>query len=71
MLPLQAGHAHQRALSSCSPLLPQDVPDQHNEACYHSGLAMAVDSLARSVDACDAAFNKLEGWAKEVSRSLT
>lgn len=47
------------------------MPDQHDEACYHSGLAMAVDSLARSVDACDAAFNKLESWANEVSSSLT
>lgn len=63
-------HAYARAHSDEAMLqaihrLLEDVPDQHNEACYHSGLAMAVDSLARSVDACDAAFNKLEGWAKE------
>lgn len=27
---------------------------------------MAVDCLARSIEACDEAFFRLEGWAKQV-----
>ncbi|PRW45007.1 Deoxycytidylate deaminase isoform A [Chlorella sorokiniana] len=43
----------------------EDLPEQQEEAAYHAALHMAVDSLARSVPACDAAFDLLETWAAE------
>ena len=58
-------------LSPCllaSPHRPpwQAHPGDPLAAAYHTGLPMAVDAVARSVQDCDAAFFLLEGWAKEV-----
>lgn len=49
------------------PTIPwQDLPEHQGRLSYHSELPMAVDCLARSIEACDEAFFRLEGWAKQV-----